>query len=118
MLPPCQHISIHSPGLQRPVLWVGVESSNIGIAINRKINLGQISQILLIACGTRQRLLKERVSLLPGGLYLGYQPLQPAPFLLKASSLVSGLHRASKKGLDVIWKEYTLITRPSRLASP
>jgi len=51
-------------------------------------------------------------------LYLGHQLLQLAPFQLKAPGFVGGLHRASEKGLAVMWIQYLLLIKMSSIVSP
>jgi hypothetical protein len=109
---------IHSETcLQRLVVGIGLSCTDLSITVLCEINEGEILHLLRIGHRTRKVFLKQRLPALPGGLDLRHQPVQPAPFLLKAPGLVGVLYRASEKGCEVVRRERLLLIRPFNAAS-
>src|SRR6266567_6713686 len=68
VLPPCHHISIDRPVLERSVVKVKSKGGDEGIHIHSQIILRKDSHVPGIVHCTGQVILDERLSLLPGGL--------------------------------------------------
>ena len=117
VLPPCQHVSVDRPILQRSVMRREAYRAGKGKAVFGEIDHGQVCHFLLIAHRTSEVLLKLDLSLLPGNCYLGACPLQAAPFVFKMPSLLRCINRAVKKMFQVLRMKGRLVVRPSPLAS-
>src|SRR5215467_12371053 len=97
VLPPCQQIAARDPGLLHPVVRRGLSCANLGVTVKDEIDLREILHLFRVTRGTNGIFLEQRLSALPGGLYLRQQLGLLAPFLFKTTGRVIRLNRACKK---------------------
>src|SRR5690242_19661923 len=102
MVPPCQHIPMHSPCLQSTVIWICVPCRNIGITVHSKINEREIFHFFWIGRCTSQILLKEVLTFLPGSLHVRKYPLKSLPFALKMPGLLCRLDGIFQECLEMM----------------
>src|SRR5262249_23388426 len=107
--PPGQHVPTCGPGLQHPVIRIGLSCIGHSVTVKGEINHREVLHLLWIGHRVRQVFLKQDLPALPGGLYLRHQLVQPAPFLFKALCPLGSLYCTSEKGCKVAWRERLLL---------
>src|SRR5260370_14495411 len=117
MLSPSQHIPIDDPILKRLVAGIGVECSNVGVAVCGEINLREVLHALLIAIRSLECFLEQPLSFFPCLSHLWIYPLQLAPFPGQASIFPLYSYGTSEERRQVLRNQFRLKIRAPHIAS-
>src|SRR5258708_542851 len=113
VLPPCYHISIDRPVLECSVVKVKSKGRYECIHIHSQIFLRKDFHVLRIAHCTGKVFPEERLSFLPGVLYVSKRLLQFTPFMFKILRLLCRLNSTGQEYLKLLWPERRFKIRSS-----